>query len=253
MKSTSKKTIAILFALNTSFAVAGEGIIPTPDYSGSFYERSTLTGDWRGVRQDLANNGLQADFKVVTTYQNMFDGGIDRDDGFVSTQDLRIQLDTGKADLWAGGLIKLRVQSRFGDALEDVGSFSPTNTNALFPNDLDNINGDTIGITELTYTQMLSPQFGILAGLVNNTEGDANELAGIHQPDDVTRTVDLAGLQVGIHHHVWNHGITARHAVFRSRESQDRAICACFGDAIHRVMRIVAGVIVRTSRNDRAI
>ena len=178
MKITSNKTIAILFALNTNLAVAGEGIIPTPDYTGSLLERSTVTGDWGGVRQDLANNGLQADFKVVTTYQNMFDGGIDRDDGFVSTQDLHIQLDTGKADLWPGGLLKFRVQSRVGDSLKGVGGFSPTNANALFPNDLDNINEDTIGITELVYTQFLSPQFGILAGLINTTEGDANELAG---------------------------------------------------------------------------
>ena len=109
MKITKQKSIALLFALTTHTALAGEGITPTPDYTGSLLDRSTLTGDWNGVRQNLAENGLQADFKVVTTYQNMFDGGIDRDDGFVSTQELRLQLDTGKADLWEGGLIKLKV------------------------------------------------------------------------------------------------------------------------------------------------
>lgn len=178
MSIIKRTTLSILMALNTCLAVAGEGIIPTPDYTGPLLERSTLSGDWNGVRQNLAENGFQADLKVVTTYQNMFDGGIDRDDGFVSTQDLHIQLDTGKADLWAGGLLKLRVKSRFGDALEDVGAFSPSNTDALFPNDLDHINQDTIGITELVYTQFLSPQFGIFAGLINTTEGDTNALAG---------------------------------------------------------------------------
>jgi porin len=176
MKITQQKIIAVLLAVNTSIVIAGEGIIPTPDYTGSLLKRSTLTGDWNGIRQNLAENGLQADLKAVTTYQNMFDGGIDRDDGFVSTQEL--QLDTGKADLWAGGLFKLRVQSRFGDALEGVGSFSPTNTNALFPNDIDHINQDTIAITELVYTQFLAPQFGIFAGLISTSEGDANVLAG---------------------------------------------------------------------------
>jgi porin len=178
MKNTCKKIIALLFTLNINAVIAGEGIIPTPDYKGTFGDRSTLTGDWNGVRQDLVDKGLHLDFKVVTTYQNMFDGGIDRDDGFVSTQELLLQLDTGKADLWEGGLIKLRVQSRFGDALEGVGAFSPTNTNALFPNDIDHINQDTIAITELVYTQFLAPQFGIFAGLINTTEGDANVLAG---------------------------------------------------------------------------
>jgi len=178
MKIIKKKTIAILLALNTSMVVAGEGIIPTPNYSGSLFERSTLTGDWNGVRQDLAEKGFQADLKVVTTYQNMFDGGIDRDDSFVSTQELHFMLDTDKAGLWAGGLLKLKVQSRYGDALTDVGSFSPSNANALFPNDIEHINQDTIGITELLYTQFLTPQFGFFAGLINTTEGDANELAG---------------------------------------------------------------------------
>lgn len=178
MNIIKRKTVSILLALNTSAVFAGEGIIPTPDYTGSLLERSTLSGDWGGVRQNLAEKGMQADFKIVTTYQNMFDGGINHDDGLVSTQELLLQLDTGKADLWAGGLLKLRVQSRVGDALEDVGGFSPSNTNALFPNDVDNPNQDTIALTELLYTQFLSTQFGVFAGLLNTTEGDDNVLAG---------------------------------------------------------------------------
>ena len=36
-----------LLAANTSSAAA-DGILPTPDYSGDFFSRSTMTGDWGG-------------------------------------------------------------------------------------------------------------------------------------------------------------------------------------------------------------
>ena len=178
MKFKIRTTTSLLLIFGTPLIAADKGIIPTPDYTGSFFERSTLTGDWNGVRQGLANHGLQADFKVVTTYQNLFDGGIDSDDGFVSTQNLLIQLDTGKADLWEGGLLKIRVESRVGESLDSVGSYSPTNANALFPSDVDRVNEETIGITELVYTQFLTPKFGIQAGLMNTLTSNANELAG---------------------------------------------------------------------------
>jgi len=178
MKNNSKKLIAILFAIHTGFAVAGEGILPVPDYSGNLLERSTLTGDWKGVRQNLAEKGLQVDLKVVTTYLNMFSGGIKKNDNAVSTQSLLLQFDTGKADLWPGGLLKLRVESRLGETIERTGAFSPVYANALFPNDVNHVNEDSIGLTELVYTQFLLPQFGVFGGLINTTEGDANELAG---------------------------------------------------------------------------
>jgi len=162
-----------------------EAMLPTPDYSGDLLTRSTLTGDWNGSRKKLAENGLHLDFRVVTTYQNLFDGGIKEHDGFVSTQDLVIQLDTGKAGLWPGGLLKLRVESRVGEAVDGIstGALSPVNNDALIPNDSNNINDETIGLTEVVFTQFLSPQFGIVGGLLNTLDGDTNELVGNPRSD----------------------------------------------------------------------
>src|SRR6185436_3699081 len=38
---------------------APTGLLPIPDYSADFWTRSFLTGDWGGVRTDLANKGIQ--------------------------------------------------------------------------------------------------------------------------------------------------------------------------------------------------
>ena len=36
-------------------------LFPVPDYAGDFWERAALTGDWEGLRTDLADNGFQLD------------------------------------------------------------------------------------------------------------------------------------------------------------------------------------------------
>ena len=185
LNKTPLSTFIFFCIFYSSHVFSEEGILPTPDYSGDFMNRSTLTGDWGGVRQNLAENGLHLDFRVVTTYQNLFEGGIKEHDGVVSTQDLSLQLDTGKAGLWPGGLLKLRVESRVGDYITSAhtGGLSPVNNDALSPNDSDNVNDETIGLTELMFTQFLSPQFGIFGGLLNTLDGDENELAGSPRSD----------------------------------------------------------------------
>ena len=52
-----------------------QGILPVPDYSGDFWSRSHLTGDWGGLRSDLANKGVQAEIRWNQTVQSVVDGG----------------------------------------------------------------------------------------------------------------------------------------------------------------------------------
>jgi hypothetical protein len=41
---------------------------PSPNYSGDFLTRSTLTGDWGGLRNDLAKMGITFDVSLTQTY-----------------------------------------------------------------------------------------------------------------------------------------------------------------------------------------
>jgi hypothetical protein len=73
----------LILALTGVTACAGtggtapKGILPIPDYSGDFWSRSFLTGDWDGARTRLANKGIQFNVDWVQTVQSVVDGGRD--------------------------------------------------------------------------------------------------------------------------------------------------------------------------------
>ncbi len=69
----------------------------SPDYSGDLWSRTKLTGDWGGTRTDWASKGFTTELDFTGTYQNVVDGGFDEADDFVSSADLVLNLDTGKA------------------------------------------------------------------------------------------------------------------------------------------------------------
>ena len=48
---------------------------PQGPYSGDLWNRSTLTGDWFGVRNDLAAKGVTVDMSLTQIYQGIVGGG----------------------------------------------------------------------------------------------------------------------------------------------------------------------------------
>ena len=48
---------------------------PAASFGGPLLERSKLTGDWGGLRDDLANHGLTIDLDGLYTFQGVADGG----------------------------------------------------------------------------------------------------------------------------------------------------------------------------------
>ncbi len=53
------------------------GILPVADYSGDFWRRAYLTGDWGGTRTELANKGVQFDLRWNQYVQGVASGGRD--------------------------------------------------------------------------------------------------------------------------------------------------------------------------------
>jgi porin len=88
----------------------GLGVEPTlaeapsaPSYSGDLWNRSTLTGDWFGVRNDLAAKGITFDMSLTQVYQGIVDGGKDEAWKYGGRGNLTFNLDTHKLGLWPGG------------------------------------------------------------------------------------------------------------------------------------------------------
>ena len=71
--------IVVAFALAQSFVLgaqlhAGEAPEPTP-YSGDIWSRSTLSGDWFGLRNELAAKGVTLDMSLTQAAQGIVHGG----------------------------------------------------------------------------------------------------------------------------------------------------------------------------------
>jgi porin len=159
-------------------AEAAKGILPVPDYGGDLWNRAYLSGDWGGVRTDLANKGVQLDVDWTQYVQGVVDGGRDRTTRYGGHLDYLIHLDLMRMGLVPGGLVTIRGESRYGHSVNgEAGPILPVNTTAFFPL-TDSLDEDVcITVTDLYYTQFLSPQLGVFFGKLNTLDADLNEFA----------------------------------------------------------------------------
>lgn len=141
--------------------------------------RDTLTGDWNGQRDALAARGLEIELGSGATYQSLVRGGYRHADDVLGVTSLELRLDTARAGAWRGGGFRVRGEARYGHDIQAAfGGFNAVNVGQLFPHDPDRIGRAAVALTELVYTQTLTPRIQLFAGLLNNDEGDDNLLAG---------------------------------------------------------------------------
>jgi porin len=154
------------------------GLLPVPDYSGDFWTRGYLSGDWGGVRTDLANKGVQFGLQWNQTVQGVADGGRDRGVEYGGDLDYTLNLDLMRMGVIPGGLIKFRAETRYGRSVNGIsGAVLPVNTDALFPLTPKPDQDVPFTITDLNYTQFLSQHLGVFVGKLDTLDGDPNEFA----------------------------------------------------------------------------
>ncbi len=157
---------------------APEGILPIPSYPGAVFERTHLLGDFNGGRTSLAQRGVQFDMDLTQHLQGVVSGGRDVATRYGGSLDYLLQLDLQRMGVLPGALVTARGESRYGDSVNTrAGSLLPVNTDMYFPMTTDPDDGIALTITELTYTQYLSPTVAVFAGKLNTLGGDANEFA----------------------------------------------------------------------------
>ena len=155
-----------------------QGLLPIPDYSGDFWSRSYLSGDWGGARTDLANIGIQMDVQFSQTFQSVVTGGRDTGARYGGTLDFNLNFDLQRMGLLPGGLVTLRTESRYGEWINDLaGPALAANVDGLLPltDELDE--NVCVTVTDLYYTQYLSEQFALMIGKFDGMQGDLNEFA----------------------------------------------------------------------------
>ncbi|WP_312405720.1 hypothetical protein [Rhizobium sp.] len=136
--------------------------------TGDISERTQLTGDWGGLRTKLAQQGYFFDLYTTSSYQDVMSGGLKQGESFVQNSQLSINVDTGRAGLWDGGLIHLSMQSRYGDKAEDTltgGATVPQYTGLVQPGPF--LDSDTLP-SEYFIAQALSPKVAVVVGKISD-------------------------------------------------------------------------------------
>ena len=176
-KSTIIVTVVFLLGISLNKNVAAQETATKDPYSGDIWSRSTLTGDWGGWRNKLANKGVTLDLNVTQVGQGVVAGGKNGAWEYGGRGDLILNLDSGKLGLWPGGFFNFEMEGNWGLAVNNkTGALMPVNTNQQFPMPP----GDIFGVSAWNFAQFLSPYFGLSIGkfaTVTATAGDMNEFA----------------------------------------------------------------------------
>jgi porin len=134
--------------------------------TGDFADRTHLLGDWGGARTELARNGFFFDMYSTSYYQDVTSGGLETGGAFVQNTQLSVNIDTGRAGWWPGGLIHATAQSRLGANPESTftaGTVVPHYTGLVVP---DPMLSDSFLPTEFFLAQALSEKARIVVGKI---------------------------------------------------------------------------------------
>jgi len=141
---------------------------PAPPWSGDFWKRSQLTGDWFGSRNKLAENGFSFFGDLTQYYQGVTTGGRAQRFAYGGRGDYLIDIDTGKVGLWEGGHLDLRGETRLGQDCNEIdGAVALSNFAMALPR----LNRNVTALTGVQYTQALSESLSVFFGKLNILDG----------------------------------------------------------------------------------
>jgi len=136
--------------------------------AGDFRDRTQLSGDWGGLRTDLARHGFFFDLYTTSAYQDVASGGLKTGNTSIQNTQLSINVDTGRAGLWPGGIFHVSLESRYGSSSPQntftAGSSVPQYTGLAFPGPY--FVHDVLP-TEYFLLQSLTPKFAVILGKAN--------------------------------------------------------------------------------------
>jgi len=155
-----------------------ESDVFSPEYPGSrslacdgtggnlFPEKSTLTGDWFGLRPKLADEGTTFNLYGTQFYQGVADGGRSQEGEYGGKFDYLAHISA--ASLGHPGLsLDLHGESRLGTSVNQIdGLIAPSNIAMNFPTE----EGNLSALTGFKVTQALSEDFAIFAGKLNTLD-----------------------------------------------------------------------------------
>jgi hypothetical protein len=133
----------------------GAPVAPAPSFGGCCWERTKLTGDWCGCRNDLAASGVTLDADNTSYYFGNTSGGLNRTFDYGGHADYVLNADTGKLGLMEGQFWKICAEHRWGQSISnDTGAF----LGATVLPDLPINDSEDVYLTNVLVTQFLSEE-----------------------------------------------------------------------------------------------
>lgn len=147
-------------------AAAGAAQAQTP-----FDDR--LSGDWGGVRSNLADHGVTFELESASYYQGLLSGSGDDDFEYAGRLDALLDFDIGKLGLWEGGLLRTHTEYRYGDLNSNLGgTLLATNSGLILPTG----KHEEVVVTSIHLAQRFGDRINVLLGRINALD----LLAAIH-------------------------------------------------------------------------
>ena len=176
-RSVIAAMVIALFVIFPGINVGAEEASHASTYSGDFWTRSTLTGDWGGARNDLAKKGIIFDLGLTQVYQGTVDGGKKKTWEYGGRGDLTIHASTEKLGWWKKGFFTIEIEGNYNDSVNAyTGALMPVNLSPMFPRPA----GDNLNVSAFNYTHLLSDYVAVAFGkfaTLTATSGDMNEFA----------------------------------------------------------------------------
>lgn len=148
---------------------------------GNLWNRTQLTGNWGGLRDQATGHGIYLDVSLTQFIQgNVADGNKHGTARFNGTVDYWLTLDSGKAGLWPGGALFVHAESSWqaqksDNVNGDTGALVPANFDATMPS---NGQSQSFTVPELYFAQGLPGNLVLLVGKMNFAGiGDQNLFA----------------------------------------------------------------------------
>jgi porin len=158
----------------TEAGTSTEKAAPEGLYSGSIWSRSTMTGDWGGFRNTMAEMGITLDSDFTQIGQGVVSGGLDTGWKYQGRGQITLKVDTQKLGLWPGGFLTVQAEGNYGETVNaTTGTLIPVNTSAIFPT----ADATQFVLPHWYFMQFFSEYVGVVLGKLDTTGGDANAFA----------------------------------------------------------------------------
>jgi porin len=128
------------------------------------WTRDKLFGDWRGLRTDLHDHGIDIGLRLSQYGQGVASGAVQNSFEYGGRMDYRAHVDLNKlVGTWQGLSIDLHAMTRFGeDILADTGGLVNPNTELLMPLPGKYSDSDITGLTINQYFPLYEGHLGLL-------------------------------------------------------------------------------------------